>query len=84
MWQSVGLTLLVTVATLVCALLFIWVGWYVVWQLFLSRFKFLRELVGEAGAPHAATQPSDPKIQDQANVKLRSRPRTRQRAPEGS
>ncbi|KAJ3609457.1 hypothetical protein NHX12_023978 [Muraenolepis orangiensis] len=59
MWQSVGLTVLVIVATLVCVLLFMLFGWYVVWQLFLSKFKFLRELLGEAGTPPAETQPSD-------------------------
>uniref|UniRef100_A0A8C5WE78 Small integral membrane protein 13 n=1 Tax=Leptobrachium leishanense TaxID=445787 RepID=A0A8C5WE78_9ANUR len=45
MWQSVGLTFLVFVATLICVLLFMLCGWYVVWHLFLSKFKFLRELV---------------------------------------
>ncbi|KAL4629349.1 small integral membrane protein 13 [Arapaima gigas] len=49
MWQSLGLTVLVIVATLLCVLLFMLFGWYVVWQLFLSKFKFLRELVGDTG-----------------------------------
>ncbi|KAM9838565.1 small integral membrane protein 13 [Aulostomus maculatus] len=76
MWQSVGLTLLVIVATLVCALVFMLCGWYVVWQLFLSKFKFLRELVGDAATPQAETQPSETKNERAANVPLRSRPRT--------
>ncbi|XP_029369331.1 small integral membrane protein 13 [Echeneis naucrates] len=76
MWQSVGLTLLVIVATLVCALLFMLFGWYVVWQLFLSKFKFLRELVGDAGTPQAETQPSEPKDERTANAPSRSRPKT--------
>nr|XP_046274454.1 small integral membrane protein 13 [Scatophagus argus] len=81
MWQSVGLTLLVIVATIVCALLFMLFGWYVVWQLFLSKFKFLRELVGDAGTPQAETQPSETKNERTANVPTRTRPRTaRQRA----
>ncbi|XP_039976895.1 small integral membrane protein 13 [Xiphias gladius] len=81
MWQSVGLTLLVIVATLVCALLFMLFGWYVVWQLFLSKFKFLRELVGDAGTPQAETQPSETKNERAANAPTRNRPRTaRQRA----
>ncbi|TMS18192.1 small integral membrane protein 13 [Larimichthys crocea] len=79
MWQSVGLTLLVIVAALLCALLFMLFGWYVVWQLFLSKFKFLRELVGDAGTPQAETQPSETKSERAANPPTRNRPRTRQR-----
>ncbi|XP_051948836.1 small integral membrane protein 13-like [Xyrauchen texanus] len=59
MWQSVGLTVLVIVATLICVLLFMLFGWYVVWQLFLSKFKFLRELVGDTGSPQTETEPSE-------------------------
>lgn len=76
MWQSVGLALLVFVATLVCALLFMMFGWYVVWQLFLSKFKFLRELVGDASTPQAETQPSETKTERTANAPTRNRPRT--------
>ncbi|KAM6958985.1 small integral membrane protein 13 [Aplochiton taeniatus] len=76
MWQSVGLTVLVIVATLVCALLFMLFGWYVVWQLFLSKFKFLRELVGDASSPQAETQPSDAKGERAAAAAQRSRPKT--------
>ncbi|MEE6464987.1 hypothetical protein FKM82_006426 [Ascaphus truei] len=50
MWQSIGLTFLVFVATLICVLLFMLFGWYVVWHLFLSKFKFLRELVCDNGS----------------------------------
>ncbi|XP_034017195.1 small integral membrane protein 13 [Thalassophryne amazonica] len=81
MWQSVGLTLLVIVATLFCVLLFMLLGWYVVWQLFLSKFKFLRELVGDAGTPQAETQPSENKSDRFSNNPPRNRLRTaRQRA----
>lgn len=76
MWQSVGLTLLVIVATLVCALLFMLFGWYVVWQLFLSKFKFLRELVGDASTPPAEPQPSETKSERTAGAPTRNRPRT--------
>ncbi|KAM4539934.1 small integral membrane protein 13 [Odontesthes bonariensis] len=76
MWQSLGLTLLVIVATLLCALLFMLFGWYVVWQLFLSKFKFLRELVGDAGTPQAETQPSETKAERTAGAMTRSRSRT--------
>ncbi|CAL8292429.1 unnamed protein product [Merluccius merluccius] len=78
MWQSLGLTVLVTVATLVCVLLFMLFGWYVVWQLFLSKFKFLRELLGEAGAPRPSeARPADPQAGAAAATAAppRSRPR---------
>ncbi|XP_061597997.1 small integral membrane protein 13 [Cololabis saira] len=82
MWQSLGLTLLVIVAALFFALLFMLCGWYVVWQLFLSKFKFLRELIGDAGTPQAETQPSEPKSERTAGVTTRSRSRSaRQRVP---
>ncbi|XP_068603472.1 small integral membrane protein 13 [Brachionichthys hirsutus] len=76
MWQSVGLTVLVIVATVVCALLFMLFGWYVVWQLFLSKFKFLRELVGDASTPQAEMQPTESKGDRTANAPTRTRPRT--------
>ncbi|XP_006006448.1 small integral membrane protein 13 [Latimeria chalumnae] len=60
MWQSVGLTLLVIVATLICVLLFMVCGWYVVWQLFLSKFKFLRELIGDTGSHQGDSEPVEP------------------------
>ncbi|XP_030003453.1 small integral membrane protein 13 [Sphaeramia orbicularis] len=85
MWQSVGLTLLVILATLACAFLFMLFGWYVVWQLFLSKFKFLRELVGDASTPQAETQPSESKSERVTNAAPRNRPKSaRQRvvAPE--
>lgn len=50
-------------------------GWYVVWQLFLSKFKFLRELVGDASTPQAETEPSE-KSKRPANAAQRPRPRT--------
>lgn len=89
MWQSVGLTLLVIVATLLCALLFMLFGWYVVWQLFLSKFKFLRELVGDAGTPQAEPSQTEAKSeQRQTNAApMRTRPKSaRQRlaSPETS
>ncbi|KAM9386213.1 small integral membrane protein 13 isoform 2-T2 [Pholidichthys leucotaenia] len=76
MWQSVGLTVLVIVATILCALLFMLCGWYVVWHLFLSKFKFLRELVGDAGTPQAEAQPSETKTERTAGGSMRNRPRT--------
>lgn len=78
MWQSVGLTLLVIVATLLCSLLFMLFGWYVVWQLFLSKFKFLRELVGDAATtPQAESREPESKTERQTNTApLRTRPKT--------
>ncbi|XP_078270511.1 small integral membrane protein 13 [Rhinoraja longicauda] len=59
MLQSIGLTVLVLVATLVCVLLFMLFGWYVVWQLFLSKFKFLRELVGDTSSLQGDSESSE-------------------------
>ncbi|KAI3358789.1 hypothetical protein L3Q82_015186 [Scortum barcoo] len=50
--------------------------WYVVWQLFLSKFKFLRELVGDASTPQAETQPSETKSERTASAPTRNRPKT--------
>ncbi|KTF71280.1 hypothetical protein cypCar_00044603 [Cyprinus carpio] len=76
MWQSVGLTVLVIVATLICVLLFMLFGWYVVWQLFLSKFKFLRELVGDTGSPQAETEPSESESERSSPPTPRHRPKT--------
>lgn len=55
-------------------------GWYVVWHLFLSKFKFLRELVGDAGTPQTEKPPSDIRSEHTSHGPIRSRPRsTRQR-----
>ncbi|XP_075867537.1 small integral membrane protein 13 [Nelusetta ayraudi] len=75
MLQTVALMLVVVVATVAFALLFLMFGWYVVWQLFLSKFKFLRELVGDASTPQAETEPSE-KSKRPANAAQRPRPRT--------
>ncbi|XP_056335744.1 small integral membrane protein 13 [Danio aesculapii] len=76
MWQSVGLTVLVIVATLICVLLFMLFGWYVVWQLFLSKFKFLRELVGDTGSPQAETEPSESESERSSPPTPRQKPKT--------
>ncbi|XP_072462690.1 small integral membrane protein 13, partial [Notamacropus eugenii] len=34
-------------------------GWYVVWHLFLSKFKFLRELIGDTGSQQGDNEPSE-------------------------
>uniref|UniRef100_A0A8C6TLN0 Small integral membrane protein 13 n=1 Tax=Neogobius melanostomus TaxID=47308 RepID=A0A8C6TLN0_9GOBI len=76
MWQSVGLTLLVIVATLVCALLFMLFGWYVVWQLFLSKFKFLRELVGDASTPRPTPRTRSPRASPSPSSAMATRRRS--------
>ncbi|XP_067424481.1 small integral membrane protein 13 [Emydura macquarii macquarii] len=77
MWQSIGLTLLVIVATLACVLLFMLCGWYVVWQLFLSKFKFLRELIGDTGSQQGDNEPSESEAEQET-------PSTPQRARQKS
>ncbi|XP_078395305.1 small integral membrane protein 13 [Cetorhinus maximus] len=77
MLQSIGLTLLVLIATLLCVLLFMLFGWYVVWQLFLSKFKFLRELVGDTSSLQGDTEPSETEtIGDLPPIPLRHRPKS--------
>lgn len=51
-------------------------GWYVVWHLFLSKFKFLRELVGDAGTPQTEKPPSDIRSEHTSQGLSRSRPRS--------
>ncbi|KAI4893536.1 hypothetical protein NFI96_010361 [Prochilodus magdalenae] len=51
-------------------------GWYVVWQLFLSKFKFLRELVGDTGSPQAETEPSESESERSSPPTPRHRPKT--------
>ncbi|MBN3310779.1 small integral membrane protein 13 [Amia ocellicauda] len=76
MWQSVGLTVLVIIATLVCVLLFMLFGWYVVWQLFLSKFKFLRELVGDTGSQQGDNELSESEAEGDSPPTPRHRPKT--------
>ncbi|XP_032740446.1 small integral membrane protein 13 [Rattus rattus] len=82
MWHNVGLTLLVFVATLLIVLLLMVCGWYFVWHLFLSKFKFLRELVGDTGSQEGDNeQPSGSEAEEDPSaspLKLRS---ARQRRP---
>ncbi|XP_077126002.1 small integral membrane protein 13 [Ranitomeya variabilis] len=68
MWQSVGLTFLVFVATLICVLLFMLCGWYVVWHLFLSKFKFLRELVCDSGSLQGDSESSSSSSSSSSSV----------------
>ncbi|KAM3928885.1 small integral membrane protein 13 [Leptodactylus fuscus] len=77
MWQSVGLTFLVFVATLICVLLFMLCGWYVVWHLFLSKFKFLRELVCDSGSLQGDSESSESVAESESpSTPQRTRPKT--------
>lgn len=51
-------------------------GWYVVWHLFLSKFKFLRELVGDASTPQTEKQPPEIRKERTPPALTRSRPRS--------
>ncbi|XP_007904578.1 small integral membrane protein 13 [Callorhinchus milii] len=76
MLQSIGLTLLVLVATLLCVLLFLLFGWYVVWQLFLSKFKFLRELIGDTGSLQGDETTETESEAELPSTPLRHRPKS--------
>ncbi|XP_006902462.1 PREDICTED: small integral membrane protein 13-like [Elephantulus edwardii] len=79
MWHNVGLTLLVFVATLLIVLLLMLCGWYFVWRLFLSKFKFLRELVGDTGSQEGDHEPSGSEAEDDPSSPPRRIRSTRQR-----
>lgn len=51
-------------------------GWYVVWHLFLSKFKFLRELVGDGDTPQTENPPSEIRSERTSQASIRSRPRS--------
>uniref|UniRef100_A0A8C5JXJ0 Small integral membrane protein 13 n=1 Tax=Jaculus jaculus TaxID=51337 RepID=A0A8C5JXJ0_JACJA len=81
MWHNVGLTLLVFAATLLIVLLLMVCGWYFVWHLFLSKFKFLRELVGDTGSQEGDHEPAGSEVEeDNSGSPHRMRP-ARQRRP---
>ncbi|MXQ91680.1 hypothetical protein E5288_WYG019898 [Bos mutus] len=42
-------------------------GWYFVWHLFLSKFKFLRELVGDTGSQEGDREPSGSETEEDAS-----------------
>ncbi|XP_010157137.1 PREDICTED: small integral membrane protein 13, partial [Eurypyga helias] len=39
--------------------------WYMVWQLFLSKFKFLRELIGDTGSQQGDNELSETKAEQE-------------------
>uniref|UniRef100_UPI00358EA689 small integral membrane protein 13 n=1 Tax=Myxine glutinosa TaxID=7769 RepID=UPI00358EA689 len=78
MWEGALLTLFVLVSTSACVLVFMVFGWYVVWRCFLSKFRFLRELVGDRGAqmPEEPVQPIvEPSSERPARRRTRQSPR---------
>jgi len=44
-WHYIFLTSTSVVVALLAVLVFVAFGWYIVWKCFLSRFKFIRELL---------------------------------------
>ncbi|CAB3361426.1 Hypothetical predicted protein [Cloeon dipterum] len=53
--------LLILVLPLAVVLLLALLGWYLVWKLFLSRFRFVRELVGSMGETPTHVPQEQPK-----------------------
>lgn len=61
---------------------FCFLGWYFVWHLFLSKFKFLRELVGDTGSQEGDPEPSGSETEEDAPwPPHRIRPARQRRAP---
>nr|XP_040139599.1 small integral membrane protein 13 [Ictidomys tridecemlineatus] len=57
-------------------------GWYFVWHLFLSKFKFLRELVGDTGSQEGDHEPSGSETEeDPSSSPHRVRSARQRRAP---
>ncbi|KAB0363383.1 hypothetical protein FD754_007539 [Muntiacus muntjak] len=60
--------------------------WYFVWHLFLSKFKFLRELVGDTGSQEGDREPSGSETEEDASPsphRIRSARQRRAPADEG-
>uniref|UniRef100_A0A452UV79 Small integral membrane protein 13 n=2 Tax=Ursus TaxID=9639 RepID=A0A452UV79_URSMA len=56
--------------------------WYFVWHLFLSKFKFLRELVGDTGSQEGDHEPSGSETEeDTSSSSHRIRSARQRRAP---
>lgn len=58
---EVFLTFFIIVVALVAVILFIACGWYLVWKLFLSKFKFVQELLGKNESEQAEVSPKKPR-----------------------
>ncbi|XP_038302305.1 small integral membrane protein 13 isoform X2 [Canis lupus familiaris] len=61
-------------------------GWYFVWHLFLSKFKFLRELVGDTGSQEGDHEPSGSETEEDtlsSSHRIRSARHRRAPADEG-
>uniref|UniRef100_A0A8C5ZQ02 Small integral membrane protein 13 n=1 Tax=Marmota marmota marmota TaxID=9994 RepID=A0A8C5ZQ02_MARMA len=57
-------------------------SWYFVWHLFLSKFKFLRELVGDTGSQEGDHEPSGSETEeDPSSSPHRIRSARQRRAP---
>ncbi|CAH1269094.1 SMIM13 [Branchiostoma lanceolatum] len=71
-WQDLLLTLLSLLASVIVVLLIVVTGWFLVWKLFLSRFKFVQELLNGSAKEKAETADDQPR---QSGYRLRSRTR---------
>lgn len=47
------LVILGLVASVIIVLSIVGIGWFLVWKFFLSRFKFVRELLGTVSEPNS-------------------------------
>ncbi|VDI45465.1 Hypothetical predicted protein [Mytilus galloprovincialis] len=48
--KEIFLSLITFIASFSLVILFIAIGWYIVWKVFLSRFNFVQELLGKNGS----------------------------------
>ncbi|KAI0224859.1 hypothetical protein LSAT2_024156 [Lamellibrachia satsuma] len=44
--KEIVLSIFSVIASLIFVIIFILIGWYIVWKVFLSRFKLVQELLG--------------------------------------
>ncbi|KAK2181323.1 hypothetical protein NP493_403g02042 [Ridgeia piscesae] len=44
--KELVLSVFSVIASLLFVIIFILIGWYIVWKVFISRFKFVQELIG--------------------------------------
>lgn len=70
------LAVLSVITSLCLLLIFIVIGWYIVWVAFLSRFKLMRELMSRGEEDKQTDQPN---TSPDSEVKRTSKTRTRRR-----
>ncbi|KAK7489193.1 hypothetical protein BaRGS_00019571 [Batillaria attramentaria] len=55
------LTAISVIISVTAVVLFIALGWFIVWKLFLRKFKFVQELLGTNGTPDKAKTAPTPR-----------------------